>query len=131
MYQKDVTNVAELESNYRNNKKIVEILKDIPNFSYLWGAKGDNPYLGFLACADNLIVTGDSVSMCCEATAAKKPLRIFTGSNWLTPKHLRFVQSLFDKQYATMLTDKIEEDATSKPSPLNTAKEIADKISSL
>ena len=112
-------------------KLIMQNLENIPNFSYLWGATGDNPYLGFLACADNLVVTGDSVSMCCEATATKKPLRIFTGSNWLTKKHLRFVQSLYDKGYATELTNNIEKTITTPPTPLNTAEEIANKISTL
>ena len=26
----------------------------------------ENPYMGYLACSDNIIVTGDSVSMCCD-----------------------------------------------------------------
>lgn len=111
-------------------KVIINHLKDIPNFCYLWGAKGDNPYHGFLACADNLIVTGDSVSMCCEATATKKPLRIFTGSGWLTKKHQNFVQSLYNKGYATELSEKTLNDIKIPPTPLNTAKEIAEIISS-
>ena len=105
-------------------------LKNIPHYSYLWGDTGNNPYLGFLACSDNIIVTGDSVSMCCEATATQKPLRIFTGQNWLTPKHIRFVQSLYDKGYATQLSKENQIQQTSSQ-PLNTAKQIADLISSL
>lgn len=109
---------------------IINHLKDIPNYSYLWGAKGDNPYQGFLACADNLIVTGDSVSMCCEATATQKPLRIFTGSKWLTKKHQSFVQSLYNEGYASELSSETLNEAKTPPTPLNTAKEIADIISS-
>ena len=105
---------------------IINTLKDIPQYTYLWGNTGDNPYLGFLACADNIIVTGDSVSMCCEATAACKPLQIFTGKNWLTPKHLRFVESLYTAEFATPLTE--ENKQITPPSPLNIAKEIADII---
>ena len=108
---------------------IMETLKDIPNFPYLWGTEGKNPYLGFLACADNLIVTGDSVSMCCEATATQKPLRIFTGNSWLTNKHLRFVQSLYEKGFAQDVLSQNE--AVTQPQKLDIAKEIADKISSL
>ena len=33
MYDEDLTSVAELESNYRNNKKIVEILDDLSNLN--------------------------------------------------------------------------------------------------
>jgi mitochondrial fission protein ELM1 len=107
---------------------IMSILKDIPNYAYLWGNTDPNPYLGFLSCADNLIVTGDSVSMCCEATGSGKPLRIFTGKNWLTTKHLRFVQSLIDKGYATNLKDS---QALSLSKPLNIAKEVAEAITTL
>lgn len=109
--------------------KIISHLKDIPNYLYLWGNKGKNPYLGFLSCADNLIVTGDSVSMCCEATATKKPLRIFTG-DWLTKKHLRFVNSLCANGYATYL-NAMEQNTEQKTNNLNVAKEIADIIAKL
>lgn len=109
---------------------IMDNLRSIPHYAYLWGDKGDNPYTGFLACADNLIVTGDSVSMCCEATAAHKPLAIFTGKNWLTKKHLRFVHSLYDKQYAQELNEKTIFTEVSQH-PLNIAQEIANYISTL
>lgn len=112
-------------------KQIMAHLSDIPSFTYLWGAKGSNPYLGFLACADNIIVTGDSVSMCCEATAARKPLAVFTGKNWLTSKHLRFVQSLYDKGYAENLSPQSFSKLQSAPQPLNVAKEIADYLNNL
>ena len=58
-------------------KIIIDTLKDIPQYTYLWGDTRENPYSGFLACADNIIVTGDSVSMCCEATGTGKPIYIF------------------------------------------------------
>ena len=104
-------------------KAIMELLNKYPNYAYLWGSKDENPYLGFLACADDLIVTGDSVSMCSEATATEKKLRIFTGKNWLTPKHLRFVESLYNSGYAQDLLSEQETKQTNKP--LNTALDIA------
>lgn len=112
-------------------KKIMSYLEKYPHYAYLWGSKENNPYLGFLACADNLVVTGDSVSMCSEATATEKDLRIFTGKKWLTPKHLRFVQSLYDNGYATNIEESISSKQTSKSVSLNTAKEIAEIISKL
>ncbi|MFM7690470.1 MAG: ELM1/GtrOC1 family putative glycosyltransferase [Alphaproteobacteria bacterium] len=30
---------------------------------FRWGDAPPNPYAGFLACADQVVVTGDSVSM--------------------------------------------------------------------
>ncbi len=37
----------------------------------------DNPYLGFLALADSIIVTGDSIAMLTDACATRKPVYIF------------------------------------------------------
>ena len=91
----------------------------------------DSPYLGFLACADNIVVTGDSVSMCSEATATGKTLRIFTGSDLLTPKHLRFVQSLCSKGYAADIANEDYTRQQPPASPLNTAQEIAAVIATL
>ncbi|MCM1322652.1 MAG: mitochondrial fission ELM1 family protein [Acetobacter sp.] len=112
-------------------KIIVENLKSIPQYAYLWGASGENPYLGFLSCADNIIVTGDSVSMCCEATAANKPLAIFTGKNWLTPKHLRFVQSLYEQNYAEPFSSQSFNTIKKTEKPLNIAQEIAEYLENI
>ena len=52
--------------------------------------KQDNPYLGYLATADVLVVTGESESMLAEAAASDKPVYIYalpdrprTFSGWL------------------------------------------------
>jgi mitochondrial fission protein ELM1 len=49
-----------------------------PAYVHLWqaGAK-DNPYLAFLALAEAIIVTSDSVSMLSEACATGKPVYMF------------------------------------------------------
>ena len=91
-----------------SEKEIMNILKDIPNYAFLWGSKDKNPLMGYYACADNIVVTGDSVSMCCEACGTGKPVFIFEGKNWLTPKHLRFTKSLFDAGYAVPLSENCE-----------------------
>lgn len=110
-------------------KLIMEELRDIPSFEYLWGSKGDNPYLGYLAVADNIIVTGDSVSMCSEACGTGKPVFIFSGRNWLTKKHERFIKSLFDEKYATELEMK---NVNFQPSRiLDVAGDVARKIKEL
>lgn len=47
---------------------------------HLWrpGQSGDeNPYLGYLALADALVVTGESASMLAEACATRKPVYIY------------------------------------------------------
>jgi mitochondrial fission protein ELM1 len=49
-------------------------LAELPAF--VWDGSGDNPYLGFLALADHILVTADSVSMISEACATGKPVYI-------------------------------------------------------
>src|SRR5438105_4503120 len=42
----------------------------------IWDGVGDNPYYAYLAAADALLVTADSVSMISEAAATGKPVHI-------------------------------------------------------
>jgi uncharacterized protein len=42
----------------------------------IWDGRGDNPYYAYLAVADALLVTADSVSMVSEAAATGKPVHI-------------------------------------------------------
>ncbi|UNM06641.1 MAG: mitochondrial fission ELM1 family protein [Holosporaceae bacterium] len=44
---------------------------------FIWNELGDNPYYGFLALGDIVIVTNDSVSMLSEAASLGKPLYTF------------------------------------------------------
>ena len=49
-----------------------------PNYFYQWApAQSENPYMGILAWADRLIVTGDSIAMLSEACATGKPVTMF------------------------------------------------------
>jgi mitochondrial fission protein ELM1 len=52
-------------------------LADVPGFFYAAGDAGENPYLGLLAWADELVVTADSESILAEAASLGKPLAIY------------------------------------------------------
>ena len=108
-------------------KIIMDGLKDIPKYTYIWGEKKDNPIMGFYACADMIIATADSVSMCCEACGTGRPVLLYKGLKWLPKKHMRFAQSLINGGYAQ---DICSPDALYfKPKKvLNPAIEIAQKI---
>jgi len=41
---------------------------------FFWDGAGENPYWGFLAWADHIVVTGDSVNMTSEALATGQPV---------------------------------------------------------
>jgi uncharacterized protein len=50
----------------------------VPSYYYDWDSSGcDNPYLAFLALAERIIVTADSISMIAEASATGKPVLLF------------------------------------------------------
>lgn len=57
-----------------NEKRLREALRHTD--SVFWDNRGANPYFGFLAAADAVIVTCDSVNMISEAAATGKPLHI-------------------------------------------------------
>jgi mitochondrial fission protein ELM1 len=55
-------------------KALAEPLRGVPH--YFWNGSGENPYLGLLAHADALVVTGESVNMVSEAAATGKPVHL-------------------------------------------------------
>jgi len=76
---------------------------EVPVHAYHWGSDEDNPYRGYLAIADQFVVTGESMSMLAEAAAANRPLYIFdlsdnptdiSGSSerpwWTIPHNFRY-----------------------------------------
>ncbi len=100
---------------------------DAPSRVYRWGeGEGDdNPYHGYLALADAVIVTGDSGSMCSEACAGTGPVYIYAPPALTVAKHARLHDDLYEQGYARPLTDEYE--AWTHP-PLNPAQEIAAAI---
>ncbi|MBT4738768.1 MAG: nucleoside-diphosphate sugar epimerase [Rhodospirillaceae bacterium] len=93
-----------------------------PRVVFQWGHDGENPYRGFLALADAIVVTGDSVSMCAEACATETPVYIYAQPQTVSAKHARFHQGLYDQEYARPLAETFED--WSHP-PLNPAEDIA------
>lgn len=93
-----------------------------------WDSDDENPYAGYLALADAIIVTGESVSMCSEACATDKPVYIYAPGDLITPKHGRLHQTLFDGGYAKPFDGSI--DLAWKPNTLNVAADIASEITS-
>ncbi len=58
-----------------------------PLGAFLWtGGEGENPYFGFLAHADAILVSGDSINMTSEAASTGRPVHVL---HW-TPPSTRF-----------------------------------------
>ena len=100
------------------------------NEFFQWEDKQENPYVGYLSCADRIIVTGESVSMCTEACASTAPVYLFAPPNLVTTKHQRFHQYLIDNGYAQYLGE-VGEDETRQHPILNPSFEIAEMIRSI
>lgn len=62
---------------------------------YRWGEPGENPYRGFLASADTIIITSDSVSMISEACATDAAVYVAL-LELASARHRRLAKSLFD-----------------------------------
>ncbi len=54
----------------------------------------ENPYKGYLAMANYIIVTGDSISMCVESVHTNKPVIVYCPKAMVSKKHWRFVEQL-------------------------------------
>ena len=99
-----------------------------PRALFRWGQAGDNPYLGWLGLADAIVVTGDSVSMACEACATQAPVFIYAPPGLVVPKHARLHRELYERGFARPFDGQWAE--WDHP-PLNAATDIADALSPL
>jgi mitochondrial fission protein ELM1 len=103
-----------------------------PDLLYRWTEKSsaeDNPYLGFLVHADQLILTGESTSMCSEACVNNSRVGIFAPEGFLSNKHKRLVDELIGGGYAFLLGDNQEKiNVFKKSKKLDVAAQIALEI---
>lgn len=93
----------------------------------LWHGQGDNPYPMFLAHADMLIVTADSVNMTGEACATGHPVYVFqpTGGS---AKMARFHSALRSHGATRILPDRLTCLPKWSYDPLDSASHIAAEI---
>jgi hypothetical protein len=98
-----------------------------PRATFLWGQGGDNPYSGFLALADAVVVTGDSVSMCSEACATEGPVYIFAPEGMASVKHRRLHAELIALGMARPLAPDTVFEQWRHPA-LNPANDVARAI---
>ena len=100
----------------------------LTNLSYLcqWQDRADSPYLALLALADQVVVTGDSMSMACEACANGGPVYIFAPPHLTEPKHALLHQDLYRQGYARPLLGG--ERTPWRHPPLNASGMVAEEI---
>lgn len=92
--------------------------------AYLWDNLGPNPYFAFLAYADYIIVTADSVSMISEAATTGKPVYMLPLQG-ISKRFSRFYSSLQDRNCLRIFDGTLDHWSYE---PLNEAKKVADTI---
>lgn len=117
----------------RTDAGAVEALRaalDAPTMFHDWRDGGDNPYFGFLATADALVVTGDSMSMCSEAATTGKPVFIFADPDHTARKHAALHRALIERGAARPLDEDVAEKGVIswRYPPLDAAGTVADAI---
>jgi hypothetical protein len=95
--------------------------------TWVWNRAGDNPYVGVLALAERLVVTGDSVSMVSEALATRAQVEVFVSG--LRKRHEGFVQDLVDHGLVRMF-DGQATDAAPRPI-VNATRDAAERLKPL
>ena len=110
---------------------------DAPSHLYLWGQEkeslAENPYGGFLALADAIVVTGDSVSMCSEACANPGSVYIYAPEEMVSDKHARLHRELYERGVAKPFTaaPPLFGHEPFTHAPLNVAADLAARIAEL
>lgn len=99
----------------------------VPSHVHRWDRGGENPYLGYLALADAVIVTGESMSMCSEACATGAPVYIYARDEFIAPKYARLHAELYESGLARPLPEATPFVPWSHPT-LNAADAIAAEI---
>jgi len=97
-----------------------------PHHRYDWSEDGtDNPYLGYLALADALVVTGDSTGMCTEACATGLPVYIFAPPDMIAAKHRALHEALYGAGLAQPLESATKDLYQPDAAPLDDAATVA------
>jgi mitochondrial fission protein ELM1 len=99
--------------------------RDFPRL--LWKGQGANPYGDFLAHADLLVVTADSVNMTGEACATGKPVLVFTPSGG-SAKFDRFHAALEARGATRRLPDELTSIPAWSYEPLHSVDDIAREV---
>ena len=99
-----------------------------PAYTHFWRPDGDNPYFGFLALSDAVVITGDSVSMLCEATVTCRPVYILSPPGLARRRQALLQERLVELGHAYRFEALAERLPTTQTPPLNAAHDIAAAI---
>lgn len=88
----------------------------------------NNPYIGILKHAEYVIMTCDSVSMCCEVASSGKPAYIYCPNGFNSKKHKYLLQQLIDLKIAKPFSQATGRLDNYKYKPLDEITKVAKYI---
>jgi mitochondrial fission protein ELM1 len=106
-------------------RAVAAAIQDRPHI--IWDGGGENPYAQFLAHADRLVVTADSVNMTSEACATGRPVWVFEPSGGST-KFRRFHEALRHHGATRPLPENVTVLESWHYQPLDAAQAIAAEV---
>ncbi len=92
---------------------------------WFWDGGGENPYFAFLALAETIVVTADSVSMVSEAASTGKPVYVVALEGGERGKFARFHEAFRDAGITRPFNGKLE---SWRYDPLRETADIAAEI---
>lgn len=92
---------------------------------WFWDGNGENPYFAFLALADAIVVTADSVSMVSEAASTGKPVHVVALEGGKRGKFARFHEAFRDAGVTRPFNGQLE---SWRYDPLRETADIAAEI---
>ena len=108
-----------------NARRLRDALAEVPHVFHEAGVSaGENPYFGFLAHAEEIVVTSDSVTMACEAAATGRPVQVVALDGG-KPKFDRFHAQLRDLGIARPFDGRL---AGGSVQPLDETRRAAGKV---
>jgi hypothetical protein len=113
----------------RTHQRLIDVTEEATRRfpRILWSGEGHNPYPDFLAHADALVVTADSVNMTGEAAATGRPVLVFTPSGG-SRKFRSFHEGLRAYGATRPLDDNIASIPDWSYEPLHSAEIIARQV---
>ena len=122
-----------LSTSRRTPEKIIKLIenlriknKKLSQVFYPNRNKIKNPILEMLKDCDEIVVTGDSMSMISEACSTNKPVRIFYNNDICSKKHILFCNYLIKNNYAFSFETLLKK--CHKIKTLETTKFVSEKI---
>ncbi|TCS60859.1 ELM1/GtrOC1 family putative glycosyltransferase [Varunaivibrio sulfuroxidans] len=94
---------------------------------YAVGDGGDDPFFGYLAWADGVIVSGENAALCCRAAGGGMPVYIHAPKKLVSHKMVQLHRDLYEKGLAVPFDADGALTRETHP-PLNAAFEIAAEI---